>query len=67
MAALEGEKLVEAVVAVGGVLVFVAIAMYAGAGYSGEGLTETGALTLVGGIVVFILLMAGIGYWLAGR
>lgn len=61
------ENLLEAAVATLGVAVFLAITVAVGVTDEGQGLTETGALTIVGGIVVFILLMAGIGYWLASR
>ncbi|WP_232686893.1 DUF7472 family protein [Halobacterium zhouii] len=58
--------LTEAGIAVGAVAVFVAILSVAGT-MGDNGLTETGAFTVVGGIVAFILLMAGVGYWISTK
>lgn len=58
--------LTEAGIAVVAVAVFVAILSAAGT-MSDNGLTETGAYTVVGGMVAFILLMAGVGYWLSTK
>jgi hypothetical protein len=57
---------VEAGIAILSVLVFIAILAVAGTMGSGE-FGATSAYAVVGGIVVFILLMAGVGYWLSGK
>jgi hypothetical protein len=56
---------VEAGIAILAVLVFIAILAVAGS--MGSGFGATSAYAVVGGIVVFILLMAGVGYWLSGK
>lgn len=56
---------VEAGIAILSVLVFIAILVVAGT--MGSGFGTTSALAVVGGIVVFILLMAAVGYWLSGK
>lgn len=58
--------LAEAGIAGGTVAIFVAILAAAGS-MSDNGLTETGAYLVVGGMVTFILLMAGVGYWLSTK
>ncbi|MFC7082191.1 DUF7472 family protein [Halorussus caseinilyticus] len=45
--------------------VFIALLMWVGATYGDGSLTQTGAIAAVGVIVVFVLLMAGVGYWMA--
>lgn len=65
--AIERETLVEIVVstlAVGGFIVATAAI---GVTYGNGGLSEDGALALVGLIVAFILVMGAAGYWLSGR
>lgn len=64
---IERETLVEAGVAAVGVGFFIVVAMLAGSAYGADGLTSTGALVLVGGVVAFILVMAAFGYWLSLR
>jgi hypothetical protein len=58
--------LTEAGIAVAAVAVFVVILSVAGS-MSENGLTETGAYAVIGGMVAFILLMAGVGYWLSTK
>ncbi len=65
---IERETIVEAVVALVGVGVFIAIAAAAGTmSNGGTGLTESGALTLVGGMIAFVVVMSGIGFYLSSR
>ncbi|MFB6135151.1 MAG: hypothetical protein ABEJ04_00140 [Halobacteriaceae archaeon] len=61
------EAVVEAGVAIAGAGLFVLIAILAGVLYGQKALSTTGALVLVGGIVVFIVGMSAIGYWLSER
>ncbi|MFW5903385.1 MAG: DUF7472 family protein [Halolamina sp.] len=63
---IERETIVETGAAILPVLVFIVLLVYLGSNYSSNGdLTETGGLVVVGLLVLFILGMAGIGYWLA--
>ncbi|WP_435176894.1 DUF7472 family protein [Halorussus sp. AFM4] len=55
----------EILVGVVSVAVFVALLMGVGATYSDDGLTQTGALAVVGVIAAFVVLMSGVGYWMA--
>ena len=55
----------EILVGVLSVGVFVALLMGVGVTYSDDGLTQTGALAVVGVIVAFVVLMSGVGYWMA--
>lgn len=73
---IERETLVEAAVATVGVGVFIGLVLYIGTTYGVHEtadstvtttLETTGALALVGGIVVFIVLMGGLGLWLTHR
>ena len=64
---VERETLIEIAVsglAVGGFILAVA---FVGMAFGDGGLSQQGALALVGLIVVFILGMAAAGYWLSGR
>jgi len=63
---MERETLVEAGVALGAVVLFIAIVVLGGE-ISTQGLTEQGAYAVVAGIVAFVVVMAGAGYYLAGR
>lgn len=62
---VERDKLRDIVISVGAVGLFIAILLFIGSQFNGSGLTQQGALALVGAIVAFILAMSGIGYWLA--
>lgn len=62
---LEREAVVEAVVSAAAVVAFVAIIVAIGASY--PTLAGQGAFALIGAIVLFVLVMAAIGYWLSGR
>jgi len=65
---IERETIVEAVIALVGVGVFIAITVAAGAmSNGGTGFSETGALTLVGGMIAFVVVMSGIGFYLSTR
>jgi hypothetical protein len=55
----------EILVGVGSVGLFIALLLGVGVTYSNDGLTQTGALAVVGVIVVFVLVMTGVGYWMA--
>lgn len=55
----------EIIVGVGSVGLFVALLVWVGVTFSNDGLTQTGALAVVGVIVLFVLLMTGVGYWMA--
>lgn len=55
----------EAGIAILSTLVFIAILVAAGA--TTEGFGEMGAYGVIAGVVVFILVMAGVGYWLSGK
>jgi hypothetical protein len=57
---------VEAGIAILAVLVFIGI-LVAAVSMGASGLGATSAYAVIAGIVVFILLMAGIGYWLSGK
>ena len=63
---IERRTLVEIVVSVVGVGGFIAAIMVIGALFGNGGLTEQGALALVVSIVLFIVVMTGVGYWLSG-
>lgn len=56
----------EAGIAMLAVLVFLGILMAAGSVGSGT-FGATGGYAVVGGIVVFILVMAGVGYWISTK
>lgn len=62
---IEQETLRDIVVSAGAVGLFVALLAWVGTTYGENGLTETGALAVVGVIVFFVLLMTGIGVWMA--
>jgi lipopolysaccharide export LptBFGC system permease protein LptF len=65
---IERETIVEAAVAAVGVAVFIAVTVVAGSMSNGTtGLTETGALVLVAGIAVFVVVMSALGLWLSTR
>lgn len=64
--AFEREKLVEAGWATLGVVVFV-VALVGAASMSGESLGRQGALSVVGSLVVFLVVMGGIGLYLSTR
>lgn len=62
----ERESLVDAALATLGVVVFIAVVVVAGS-MTSNGLSEAGTFTVVGGIVVFLAVMAGIGFYLSTR
>lgn len=65
---MERETAIEAAVSIGAVVLFVITIVWIGATESaGASLSEFGALALVGSIVLFVLVMTGVGYFLAGR
>lgn len=63
---IERETLIQIVVSAGSVGLFVAAIILVGVIFSEDGLTNQGALALVAVIALFVVLMAGIGYWLSG-
>lgn len=64
---VDRETVMEIVVAVGGVLLFIATLVVVGLMFNNDGLSDTGGLVLVGLVAGFILLFTGIGWWLSGR
>jgi len=60
------ETIVEITAAVVPVVLFIAFLLYLGSKYTeGEDLTSTGGLAVIGLLALFILAMAGVGYYLA--
>lgn len=57
-------KIAASVAAVG---LFIVLVLFVGATYNHGGLSPTGGYALVGAIAVFILVMAGIGFFLARK
>ncbi|UPW01433.1 hypothetical protein M0R88_04850 [Halorussus gelatinilyticus] len=55
----------EILVGAGSVGVFIALLVGVGTTYGNGGLTQTGALAVVGVIVLFVLLMTGVGLWMS--
>ncbi len=64
---LDRETVTEIVVAVGGVLLFIATLVVVGLTFNNDGFSETGGLVLVGLVAGFIVVFTGIGWWLSGR
>ena len=62
---IEGGTLRDIVVSVVSVGLFIAATLVVGNQYDSGGLTEQGALALIAVMVGFILLMTGVGVWLA--
>lgn len=62
---LERETILEIVVSAAAVGIFVALIVAIGATY--PTLAGQGAFALIGSIVLFVLVMAGVGYWLSGQ
>ena len=65
--ASEGVSPIEIAISVVGVGGFIAAVVYVGLAYGDGGLTQTGAIALVGLIAAFILVMTAAGYWLSAR
>jgi hypothetical protein len=63
---VERETLVEIGAALISVSIFIAI-LIVGAGNGSAGLDQTGAYTVVGGIVAFVVVMGIVGFWLSTR
>ena len=55
----------EILVGAGSVGLFIALLVGVGMTYGNGGLTQTGALAVVGVIVLFVLLMSGVGLWMS--
>ncbi|UPV75426.1 hypothetical protein M0R89_04995 [Halorussus limi] len=55
----------EILVGAGSVGLFIALLVGVGMTYGNGGLTQTGALAVVGVIVLFVLLMSGVGIWMS--
>lgn len=64
---IERETLIEIVVATGAVGLFIAVLLTVGAQFEQGGFTGEGAYLLIGSIAFFVILMAVVGYWLAGQ
>ncbi|WP_227374775.1 DUF7472 family protein [Haladaptatus halobius] len=64
---IEGETLRDIVVSVASVGLFIVATLIVGIQFDSGGLTSQGALALVGVIVGFVLLMTGVGFWLANQ
>jgi uncharacterized membrane protein len=64
---LDRETVTEIVVAVGGVLLFIATLVVVGLTFNNDGFSETGGLVLVGLVAGFIVVFTGIGWWLSSR
>jgi hypothetical protein len=65
IAMVDKETRREILTGVGSVGLFIALLAWVGATYGNGSLTQTGALAVVGVIVLFVLLMTGVGYWMA--
>ena len=64
---MERETVLEIAVSVGAVGVFVAIIVGIGVTYGGRGLSSQGGVALLAAIAGFVLLMTGVGFFLARR
>lgn len=64
---VERETVIETVVSVVGVGLFIGMLVLIGLEFNQNGLTDTGAFAIISAIVLFILLMTGVGYWLSAR
>jgi hypothetical protein len=64
---LDRDTVTEIIVAVGGVLLFIATLVVVGLTFNDDGFTETGGFVLIGLVAGFILLFTGIGWWLSSR
>jgi hypothetical protein len=63
---IERERVIEIVGAVGAVALMIATMVFVGSTYATDGaLSEQGGIMLVGSVIFFILLMAGVGVVLA--
>lgn len=62
---LDAEARRQIVLAVGAVGFFIALIVAIGTAFSGEALATTGALALVGAMVLFVLVMGVVGIYLA--
>lgn len=65
--ATERETVVEIAVSVVSVGLFIAVIVGIGSTYNSDGLTNQGALALIGAIAGFVVLMSLVAYFLAGR
>jgi hypothetical protein len=65
--ATERETVVEIAVSVVSVGLFIAVIVGIGSTYNSDGLTNAGALALIGAIAGFVVLMSLVAYFLAGR
>ena len=64
---VERDTLRDIAISVAAVGFFIAATLVVGMRFDSGGLTEQGALAIVGILVVFVVLMSGIGYWLANQ
>jgi len=63
---MERDTAVEAGVALGAVVLFIAIIVLGGE-ISTQGLTHQGAYAVIAGVVAFVVVMAAAGFYLAGK
>lgn len=64
---IDREMLIQIGVSLVGVGVFIGAIVLIGLFFTDNGLTEQGALGLIGAIILFILVMTALGYWLSAR
>jgi hypothetical protein len=64
---LEDDTLRDIVVSVVSVGVFIVAMFIVGSQFESGGVTGTGALEIVGVITLFVLVMTGVGFWLANQ
>lgn len=64
---IEREALLQGAVGTGAVVVFITLVAAVGAAYDNQGLQETGALAVVGVIVLFVVLLTVLGLVLGER
>jgi len=62
---IDSETLREIFLGAASVGLFVALLYWVGVTYGGDALSETGGMAVVGVIVVFVLVMSGVGYWMS--
>lgn len=62
---IDRDTVVEIVISLAAVSLFITALVTIGTTYNDAGFSTDGAFALIGTIVVFVLLMAGVGLWLA--
>ncbi|WP_423743788.1 transporter (plasmid) [Haladaptatus sp. SPP-AMP-3] len=64
---IEGDTLRDIVVSVVSVGFFIVAMFIVGSQFEAGGITGAGALEMVGVITLFVLVMTGVGFWLANQ